>query len=242
MQWAEIDGKQRLLVGGKVEPLHPQPDVRPGVEAGRARRLLPRQGAGGNDIASAVRRARADPSPAYRDRDARLARDGRAGPRRRVLVPDARRRHRGGAAARRPGAARRVPRVQPLARRGLGLRLPGPHLRARRTSRSPIPTGAVAELEWALERAAPASSCMRPRPVPHRAGGTRSPGDPMFDPFWALRRRGRRRRRLPRAATPATAATSTTGEPSGDFEAFQFDRRCAGDDERSRAARHVRAC
>ena len=43
MQWAEIDGKQRLLVGGQGQPLHPEPDVRPDRQARRARRVLPRR-------------------------------------------------------------------------------------------------------------------------------------------------------------------------------------------------------
>ena len=34
MQWATIDGRQRLLVGGQDQPLHPQPDVRPGAAPG----------------------------------------------------------------------------------------------------------------------------------------------------------------------------------------------------------------
>jgi len=42
---------------------------------------------------------------------------------------------------------------------------------------------AVTELEWALENGA-RTICMRPAAV-HTAQGPRSPGDPMFDPFWA---------------------------------------------------------
>jgi predicted TIM-barrel fold metal-dependent hydrolase len=43
---------------------------------------------------------------------------------------------------------------------------------------------AVAELEWALERGA-RLVCLRPV-APTCVGGTFSPGDPLFDPFWAL--------------------------------------------------------
>ena len=42
---------------------------------------------------------------------------------------------------------------------------------------------AVTELEWALRNGA-RTICMRPAAV-HTAQGPRSPGDPMFDPFWA---------------------------------------------------------
>ena len=42
---------------------------------------------------------------------------------------------------------------------------------------------AVTELEWVLENGA-RTICMRPAAV-HTAQGPRSPGDPMFDPFWA---------------------------------------------------------
>jgi predicted TIM-barrel fold metal-dependent hydrolase len=43
---------------------------------------------------------------------------------------------------------------------------------------------AVAELEWALDRGARVV-CLRPA-APMCAGGSLSPGDPTFDPFWAL--------------------------------------------------------
>lgn len=43
---------------------------------------------------------------------------------------------------------------------------------------------ACAELEWALERGATVV-CMRPAAIQLADGSTRSPADPMFDPFWA---------------------------------------------------------
>lgn len=43
---------------------------------------------------------------------------------------------------------------------------------------------ACRELEWALERGARVV-CMRPAAVQLADGSTRSPADPMFDPFWA---------------------------------------------------------
>ena len=97
MQWAELNGKQRLLVGGQGQPLHPEPDVRPGRPARQPRRVLPRPQPRRQGHQVDVRRARADLAGVPRPR--RPARgDGRAGPRRRVPVPHARRRH-GGVAA-----------------------------------------------------------------------------------------------------------------------------------------------
>ena len=46
MQWADVDGKQRLVVGGQGQPVHPEPDVRPRRPAGLPRRVLPRPFAG----------------------------------------------------------------------------------------------------------------------------------------------------------------------------------------------------
>ena len=41
IRWADIDGRRRLLVGGTVNFLRGQSDVRSGVQAGRALRLVP---------------------------------------------------------------------------------------------------------------------------------------------------------------------------------------------------------
>jgi predicted TIM-barrel fold metal-dependent hydrolase len=46
-----------------------------------------------------------------------------------------------------------------------------------------VPDEAVAMLDWAIERGC-RSIYMRPAPAPTELGN-RSPGDPMFDPFWA---------------------------------------------------------
>ena len=77
-----------------------------------------------------------------------------------------------------------VPGVQPVAARGLGLRLRGPHLRRARTSRWPTSTWAVEELEWALDNGA-RTIVHAPRRADHRRSGGSRPLDPMFDAFWA---------------------------------------------------------
>ena len=78
---------------------------------------------------------------------------------------------------------------------------------------------AVAGLEWAIERDARVI-CLRAAPVPTPAG-TRSPADPMFDPFWA---------RVNEAGLTVAFHTGDSGytaqtdawEPFGSFRSFQF--------------------
>ena len=98
MQWAQIDGKQRLLVGGQGQQVHPQPDLRPGGQAGRPGRVLPR---------AATRRAptsmqlfgELEPDPARVPRPRRApGADGPAGHGGRHSSAHARRRHGAGAA------------------------------------------------------------------------------------------------------------------------------------------------
>lgn len=78
---------------------------------------------------------------------------------------------------------------------------------------------AIESLEWAIAHDARVI-CMRPAPVP-TASGTRSPADPMFDPFWA---------RVDEAGLAVAFHTGDSGytaqtdawEPFGSFRAFQF--------------------
>ena len=121
--------------------------------------------------------------PEYRDRDARLRDDGRAGPRGDLAVPDARHALRGAAQAR-PEAVtltftafnRWLEEDWGFAYRDRIFAAPYISLVRRRLGGR--------ELEWALDRGA--------RVVVHAARrgrrpptGPRSPADPMFDPFWA---------------------------------------------------------
>ena len=127
MQWAVIDGKTRLLVGGKVNRFIPNPTfdpvAAPGVMDEYFRGRNPK-GADARQLFGQLEPIR----PEYRDRDARLA------------VMDAQGME-GASCCRRSASAwsRRctrparadggVPRLQPVAGGGLGLRLPGPDLR-----------------------------------------------------------------------------------------------------------------
>jgi hypothetical protein len=73
MQWAQIDGKTRLLVGGKVNRFIPNPTVdpvaRPGAMDEYFRGRNPKK-AGTRELFGELEPIRAE----YRDRDARLAR------------------------------------------------------------------------------------------------------------------------------------------------------------------------
>ena len=74
MQWADIGGKRRLLVGGKVNKFIPNPTFDPIAAARQPRGLLP---GSQHRAASTSRRCsasstRSSEHPAYRDRDARV--------------------------------------------------------------------------------------------------------------------------------------------------------------------------
>ncbi len=84
--------------GGQGQPVHPQPAVRPGRQAGESRRVLPRSQSRRAGHQGPVRRPRADPAGVSGPRRT-SPRHGRAGTRRVPPVPDAWRRH-GGVAGR----------------------------------------------------------------------------------------------------------------------------------------------
>ena len=163
--------------------------------------------------------------PEYRDRDARLAVMDAQGIDGCFLFPTLGRGDGGGAGRRPRGRRRRLPRLQPVARRRLGLRLPGPDLR-----RAHDPAGRRRRRRGRAggrsSTGAPASSASRAgRPTP--ATGLISPADPRFDPFWARVDEAGRDRRASTRGTPATAATSTTGSRRGDVPGVPPTRRCA---------------
>ncbi len=181
MQWATINGKQRLLVGGKINRFIPNPLFDPVAKPG----ALDQYFRGRNPAGTGIRELFGDLepiSPAYRDRDARLE------------VMD--RQHLQGAF------------FFPTLGVGMEQSLIGdpPALMAafrafnrwldedwgfsyrERIFGVPFITlvdvdNAVAELEWALERDARAILIgVGPVVTP---SGSRAPSDPMYDPFWA---------------------------------------------------------
>jgi len=71
MQWAEIDGRKRLLVGGRINRFIPNPTFNPVSKPGALDAYFRGKVAGGDMRAMF---GELDPiSPAYRDRDARIA-------------------------------------------------------------------------------------------------------------------------------------------------------------------------
>ena len=184
----------QLLIGGKVNRFVPNPTFDPIIVPGLPRPAVPRPDPRGRRSPHAdAGRAAARRVP--RPRHARRG-DGRAGPRRRAAVPDARLRRRGGAARRRRRHDGEPLGVQPLARGGLGLRLPGPVSSPRRCCRSPIPTPRCAEVDSLLER----GRADRARPAGAGAGpnGTsRSLGDTAPRSGLGPARRGVGPRRVP---------------------------------------------
>ena len=217
MQWVELGGKQRLLVGGKVNSFIPNPTFDPVSKPGALDAYFRGKVAGG-DLRTMFGELDAI-SPAYRDRESRLA-----------LMRQ-----------QKLDAAFFFPTL------GVGmeesLRHDIPALLAAFTAfnrwmeedwgfayRDAIyaapyitladPQWAVSELEWAISKGV-RIVVMRTAPVIAPGDQTRSPGDPVFDPFWAC------------AAEAGVVVAFHSGdagygkylddwEPSGDFQAFKF--------------------
>ena len=127
VQWAEIEGRKYQVIGGKVNHAVVNPTFDPIAKAGAMSEYF-RGNASGRSPMEYLRE-REPIRPEYRDHDARLAHDGRAGRRQDLAVPDARCALRAGT-RRRPRRRRdHVRRVQQVARGRLGLRVQEPHLR-----------------------------------------------------------------------------------------------------------------
>ncbi|GAA2444037.1 amidohydrolase family protein [Actinomadura vinacea] len=182
MQWARIDGKTRLLVGGKINKFIPNPTfdpvAAPGVMDEYFRGRNPRN---------------ADPSrlfgdlepirPEYRDRDARIALMDEQGMQGCIMLPTL-------------GVGMEQALVDDLPAQRAAFRAFNRWLEEdwgfayqERLFAAPYitlsdPANAAEELEWALERDA-RFVVMVGGPVMTEVG-SRAPADPMFDPFWKL--------------------------------------------------------
>ena len=99
IQWAKLDGKQRLLVGGRVNRFIPNPTFDPVGKPGALDEYFRGRNPRGADLNALFGDLEPIP-PEYRDRDARLAADGRAGHAGLHHAADARGRDGAGAAAR----------------------------------------------------------------------------------------------------------------------------------------------
>ena len=217
MQWAQIGGKQRLLVGGKVNSFIPNPTFDPVSKPG-ALDLYFRGKTPGGDIRAMF--GELDPLPAeYHDRDARLALMDTQGldgafffPTLGVGMEEALRHDVAALCAAFSAFNRWLDDDWGFAYRNRIFGAPYITLAD--------PEWALRELAWAIERGARVI-VMRTAPVPTSTGGTRSPGDAVYDPFWA------------EAAAAGVVVAFHSGdagygryiddwEPTGDFKAFQF--------------------
>jgi predicted TIM-barrel fold metal-dependent hydrolase len=216
MQWAEVDGKQRLLVGGKINRFIPNPTFDPVSKPGALDAYF-RGKVAGDDMRRLF--GELDPiRPAYRDRDARLAlmdEQGLAGafffPTLGVGMEESLRHDVPAMLAAFRAFNRWVEEDWGFAYRD-------------RIFAAPYLTladldWALAELDWALDRGLRVI-VMRTAPAINPAGGTRSPGDPMFDPFWA---------RCAEAGVVVAFHSGDAGygkyiddwEPTGEFQSFR---------------------
>jgi predicted TIM-barrel fold metal-dependent hydrolase len=217
MQWVELGGKQRLLVGGKVNSFIPNPTFDPVSKPGALDQYFRGKVAGG-DLRAMF--GELDPIPAaYRDRDARLELMDRQGLDGAFFFPTL-------------GVGMEESLRHDIPALGAAFRAFNRWLEddwgfayRNRIFAAPYitladPEWAVQELEWAIGQGVRVI-VMRTAPVPTSTGGTRSPGDAVYDPFWS------------RAADAGVVVAFHSGdagygryiddwEPTGDFKAFQF--------------------
>jgi predicted TIM-barrel fold metal-dependent hydrolase len=181
MQWAQIDGRTRLLVAGRVNRFIPNPTFDPVAKPGCLDAFFRGRNPQGADLRTLF--GELEPiSPAYRDRDARIALLDRQGIEKCFLFPTL--------GVGMEQALRDDLPAQRAAFRAFNRWLAedwGFAYRERLFAAPYIPLSdpdsAVRELEWALGRDARVV-CMVAGPV-WTATGRRSPADRAFDPFWA---------------------------------------------------------
>ncbi len=217
MQWVELDGRQRLLVGGKLNRFIPNPTFDPVSKPG-ALDLYFRGKVSGSDLKSMF--GELDPIPAeYRDRDARLALMQQQGLDAAFFFPTL-------GVGMEESLKHDIPALTAAFRAfnrwidddwGFAYRnaiFGAPYITLA------DPQWALDELDWAIGRGVRVI-VMRTAPALAPGGQTRSPGDAAFDPFWA------------RAAEAGVVVAFHSGdagygkyiddwEPGGDFEAFKF--------------------
>jgi predicted TIM-barrel fold metal-dependent hydrolase len=182
MQWANIDGKSRLLVGGKINRFIPNPTFDKLAAPGSLEDFFRGKNEGGQSTVELFGELK-PPSPAYSDRDARLATmdeqrlDGV------LLFPTL-------GVGMEQALRADIPALTAAFRAfNQWLRDDWGHAYRDRIFAAPYitladPDNAVAELRLALENGV--------RVIDMQAGpilterGWKAPGDPMFDQFWSL--------------------------------------------------------
>ncbi len=181
MQWATLDGRKRLLVGGKVNRFIPNPTFDPVARPGCLDEFYRAHKAGSDNLSEMF--GELDPiNPAYRNRDERLKIMDTQGIEKVFLFPTL--------GVGMEEALKHDPAACVAAFQGFNRWLDedwGFSFKERIYAAPYItlidPEQAVGELEYLLERDV-RIVVMRAAPVPS-PGGSRSIADPIFDPYWA---------------------------------------------------------
>lgn len=217
MQWVELDGRQRLLVGGKVNRFIPNPTFNPVSKPGALDMYFRGKVAGG-DLKSMF--GELDQiSPAYRDRDARHALMNEQGLDAAFFFPTL-------GVGMEESLRHDIPALT-AAFRAFNRWIDDDWGFAYKSAIYAAPYITLADPQWALDELNWAIGrgvriiVMRTAPVPAPGGQTRSPGDAIYDPFWA---------RAAQARVTVAFHSGDAGygkyvddwEPGGDFEAFKF--------------------
>jgi len=181
MQWAVVDGRKRFLVGGKVNHFIPNPSFDPVAKPGVLDEYFRGRNPHGKDMRALF--GQLDPiSPAYRDRDAKLASLDAQQLEGCFLFPTL--------GVGMEESLKHDPEACVAAFRAFNRWIDEDWGFAYRGRIFAAPyftlvdvTEAVRQLDWALARGA-RLICMRAAPIA-TATGSASPGDARFDPFWA---------------------------------------------------------
>ncbi len=181
MQWAELNGRKRLLVGGRINRFIPNPTFDPVAKPG----CLDDFFRGRNPEARSMPElfGALDPiDPAYRDRDARIAQIETQGIDAALLFPTL--------GVGMQESLRHDPEAACAAFSGFNRWLEEDWGFAYQDRLFAAPYLSLADPEWAEDEVAALIDrdarvvCMVPGPVP-TGDGSVSPGDKRFDPFWA---------------------------------------------------------
>jgi predicted TIM-barrel fold metal-dependent hydrolase len=216
MQWAEIDGKRRLLVGGKVNRFIPNPLFDPVAKPGSLGEYFRGRNPGAKDLRSLF--GDLEPiRPAYRDRDARLRVMDEQGLDGCLLFPTLGVGMEESLAGDPPALVAAFNAFNRWLEDDWGYAYKG------RIFAAPMLTlinldAAVAELQRVLDKDARVI-CIKAGPA-HSANGLTSPADPRFDPFWSL---------VNESGVTVGIHSGDAGygrylsdwEPQGDFRAFR---------------------
>jgi predicted TIM-barrel fold metal-dependent hydrolase len=182
MQWAELNGRQRLLVGGRVNRFIPNPTFDPVASPGSLDEFFRGRNPEGKSMAELF--GALEPiNPAYRDRDARIALLDTQGIQGALLFPTL------GVGMQESLRADPAAACTAFGAFNRWLEEDWGFAYQERLFAAPYislvdPVWAEAEAERVISAGA-RLVCMVPGPVPDSATTSVSPGDPRFDGFWA---------------------------------------------------------